>query len=117
MAQKQVLIFFHSPPFGTTHYAEGLRLAMGVATMGKEEHLVEVVYQGDGVYFALQGVDRGVATPFLSTLLRSGCVPKVEEESLVSRTINRDEVATDMEIISHRQVIELINQADFILDF
>lgn len=110
-------MLFQRPPFGTIHYAEGLRLAMGLATLGKEEHGVEIVYRGDGVYFALQGVDRAVAAPFLSTLLRGGCVPKVEEESLLSRGIGRAEVATDMEVISQRQVTELLQQSHFILSF
>lgn len=117
MAQKQLLILFQHPPIGTIYYAEGLRLAMGVATMGKEEHSVDVVYRGDGAYFALQSVDRIGAAPFISALLRAGCVLKVEEESLSSRHISHDQVATDMEIINHQKVTELIKQSDFVLDF
>lgn len=117
MAKKQVLMLFSHYPIGTIHYAEGLRLAMGVSTMGKEEHVVEIVYTGDGVNFALQGVDRAGAAPFLSTLLRAGCVPRVEQESLSSRNIRRDEVATDMEIVGRQQVKALMNQSDFVLDF
>lgn len=117
MARKQVLMLFSHYPLGTIHYAEGLRLAMGVSTMGKEEHVVEIVYTGDGVNFALQGVDRAGAAPFLSTLLRAGCVPSVEQESLTSRDIRSDAVATDMEIVGRQQVRELIQQSDFILDF
>ena len=117
MAKKQVLMLFSHNPIGTIHYAEGLRLAMGVSTMAKDEHVVEIAYIGDGVNFALQGVDRAGAIPFLSTLLRVGCVPKVEAESLASRNIRRDEVATDMEIVNRRQVREIMQQSDFILDF
>lgn len=117
MAQKQLLILFQHPPIGTIHYAEGLRLAMGVATMGKEEHNVDIVYRGDGAYFALQPVDRIGAAPFISALLRAGCVLRVEEESLTSRHISHDSVATDIEIINHQRVRELIKQADFILSF
>ena len=117
MAQKQLLVLFQHPPIGTIHYAEGLRLAMGVATMGKEEHTVEIVYRGDGAYFALQSVDRIGAAPFISALLRAGCVLKVENESLSSRHISHDSVATDIEIINHQKVKELINQSDFVLDF
>ena len=117
MAQKQLLVLFQHPPIGTIYYAEGLRLAMGVATMSKEEHTVEVVYRGDGAYFALQSVDRISAAPFISALLRAGCVLKVEEESLASRHISHDSVATDIEIINPRKVKELIKQSDFVLDF
>ena len=90
---------------------------MGVATMSKEEHTVEVVYRGDGAYFALQSVDRISAASFISALLRAGCVLKVEEESLASRHIGHDLVASDIEIINHRKVMELIKQSDFVLDF
>lgn len=117
MAQKQLLILFQHPPIGTIYYAEGLRLAMGVATMGKEEHTVEIVYRDDGAYFALQAVDRIGAAPFISALLRAGCVLKVENESLASRNISHDSVATDIEIINHQKVKDLVKQADFILSF
>ncbi len=117
MAQKQLLIIFQQPPIGTIYYAEGLRLAMGVATMSKEEHTVEIVYNGDGAYFALQSVDRIGAAPFISALLRAGCVLKVDEESLASRHISHDSVATDIEIINHSKVKELIKHADFGLNF
>ncbi|MBI4288516.1 MAG: hypothetical protein HY671_08830, partial [Chloroflexi bacterium] len=64
-----------------------------------------------------QGVDRAGAAPFLSTLLRTGCVPKVEAESLAARGIKRDEVATDMEIVGREQVKELVRHSDFVVDF
>ncbi len=112
-----MMILFQHPPIGTIYYAEGLRLAMGVATMSKEEHSVEIVYRGEGAYFALQSVDRISAAPFISALLRAGCVLKVEEESLARHHISHDSVATDIEIINHQKVKELINQSDFVLDF
>jgi sulfur relay (sulfurtransferase) DsrF/TusC family protein len=116
MSQKRVLFVFYRPPFGTIHYSEGLRAAIGM-TIGRDNHEVDVLYLGDGVYFALRDVDRGETLYYLNMLLDEGCLPKVEEESLAHRGIVRAEVAGDMEVVSRLQALELIAEADITFDF
>ncbi|MFQ5825937.1 MAG: DsrE family protein [Dehalococcoidia bacterium] len=116
MAQKRVLFVFQQPPFGTIHFSEGLRAAIGM-TIGRDDHIVDVLYLGDGVYFALRDVDRGETLYYLNMLLDEGCLPKVEQESLALRGIGRGEVAGDMEIVTRHQALELISQADITFDF
>ena len=116
MSQKRVLFIFYRPPFGTIHYSEGLRAAIGM-TIGRDNHEVDVLYLGDGVYFALRDVDRGETLYYLNMLLDEGCLPKVAEESLAHRGIIRADVARDMEVVSRLQALELIAEADITFDF
>ena len=58
MAQRHIVFTINRPPVGSVYFAEGLRATVG-ATAGTDEHTVDVLYLGDGVYFTLKGVDRG----------------------------------------------------------
>ncbi len=116
MAQKRIVFTINHPPFGSVHYTEGLRAVVG-ATSGIDEHQVDVVYLGEGVYFALKGTDRRDTARYIDTLVRSGSRLKVERESLEERRIGREEMADDIEIISRDAVRQLLAQADFTADF
>lgn len=116
MVQRHVLFTFAHAPFGTVGYAEGLRAALG-ATSGVEEHTIEALYLGDGVYFALRGLDRSDTSKYLEALFAQGVRPKVERESLEARGIAREEVAEDLEIIPRSEVLALLARADHIIDF
>jgi tRNA 2-thiouridine synthesizing protein C len=116
MAQKQVLITFNHAPYGSIWYTEGLRAAVG-ATSGIDEHLVDVVYLGDGAYFALKGVDRTDSAKYIYTLARLRCKLRVEKESLEARGISEEEVADDIEVIPRPEVLSLMRKADVTIDF
>ena len=116
MAEKHVLITFTHAPYGSAFYTEGLRAAVGV-TSGIDEHAVDVVYLGDGVYYTLSGVDRTDSTRYLGTLAGAGYSLKAERESLEARGIRPGELAKDVEIIPRSQVVALIEQADLTIDF
>lgn len=116
MAQKHVLFTFRHPPFGSIWYTEGLRAVVGV-TSGIDEHTVDVVYLGDAVQFALKGASRHDTQKYLGTLTGQGVKIKAERESLVARGLNAADVAEDVEVISRRQVAELIAKADATIDF
>jgi len=116
MAQKHVLVFFTHAPYGSIYYTEGLRAAVGV-TSGVDEHTVDVVYLGDGVYFALKGVDRSDSIKYINTLSQGGCRLKAEAESLQARNIAPDQVAEDIEVIPRKEVVALIKKADLTIDF
>lgn len=116
MSQKRVLITFNRAPFGSIHYTEGLRAVVGV-TSGIDEHVVDVVYLGDGVYFTLAGVDRSDSRLYLDTLHTLGYNLKVERESLTARGLTETDLASDVQIIGREQVLDLIRQADVTIDF
>jgi sulfur relay protein TusB/DsrH len=116
MGQKHVLFTFNHAPYGSIWYTEGLRAVVGV-TSGIDEHTVDVVYLGDGVHFALKGVDRTDSLKYLGTLSGDGYKPKVEKESLDARGIAESAVAEDIQVISRTEVVDLIKNADVTVDF
>src|ERR1035437_1779181 len=116
MAQKHVLFTFNHAPYGTIWYNEGLRAVVGV-TSGIDEHTVDIVYLGDGVYFTLKGVDRADSAKYLNTLVKLDYPLRVERESLAERGIGEAEVAEDIQIIPRSKVLELVQQADLTIDF
>jgi sulfur relay protein TusB/DsrH len=116
MAQKHVLVTFNHAPYGNIYYTEGLRAVVGV-TSGIDEHTVDVVYLGDGVYFALKDVDRKDSAKYLGTLSEAGYTLKAVEESLATRGISKSDLADDVEVISRKQLLELIAKADHTIDF
>ncbi|MBI4316887.1 MAG: DsrE family protein [Chloroflexi bacterium] len=116
MAQKHVLFTFSHAPYGSIWYNEGLRAVVGV-TSGIDEHTVDVVYLGDGAYFALKGVDRADSMKYLATIAKLGHNLKVERESLVARGIGEGEVAEDFHIVPRSEVLDLVAKADLTIDF
>ncbi len=116
MAEKRVLFTFNHAPHGSIYYNEGLRAVVGV-TSGIDEHTVDVVYLGDGVYFTLRDVDRADSARYIGTLAKNGYRLKVEKESLEARDIGAAELAGDVEVISRAEVLELIKKADLTMDF
>lgn len=116
MAQKNVVVTINQAPYGSIYYTEGLRAAVGV-TSGVDENKVAVVYLGDGAYFTLLGVDRKDTDRYIGTLRKLGSRLVVEKESLKEKGIKEHEVAPDFEMVSRKEVFELINEADFVIDF
>jgi len=116
MAQKHVVFTFNRAPYGTIFYNEGLRAVVGV-TSGIDEHTVDVVYLGDGVYFCNKNLDRADSARYLATLAKSGVKLKAEQEALAERGLTADDLAAEVEIIPRSAVLALINQADATIDF
>jgi sulfur relay protein TusB/DsrH len=103
-------------PYGSIWYTEGLRAVVGV-TSGIDEHTVDVLYLGDGVYYALKGVDRADTAKYLGTLSGMGYRLKAEEESLKARGLKKEDLSEDVDVVSRREVLDLINKADVTIDF
>lgn len=116
MAEKHVLFTLNNAPYGSIWYTEGLRAVVGV-TSGIDEHTVDVVYLGDGVYFALKDVDRADSARYLGTLAKGGYKLKAEKESLEARGIDKAQLAEDVEIVSRADIVELVKKADATIDF
>src|SRR3972149_6231250 len=110
MAQKHVLFTINSAPYGSIWYTEGLRAVVGV-TSGIDEHSVDVVYLGDGAYFALKGVDRTDSAKYIGTLAGMDYKLQVERESLAARGIGEGEVAEDVQVISRADLLGLVAKA------
>ncbi len=116
MAQRTVLITINQAPFGNVFYTEGLRAAVGI-TSGIDENIITVAYLGDGVYFTLHGVDRKDTERYLSTIQKQNAGMIVEKESLKERGLKERDVGTEFEIVPRKEILKLIQTADFVMDF
>lgn len=116
MAQKHVAVLLTRAPYGDVYYTEGLRAAVGL-TSGIDEHTVDVIYVGDGIYFTLKGVDRTDTERYIATLAKNGYRLKAEAESLAERGVKKDELAGDVEVISRSEVVALLGKADHTAGF
>ena len=116
MGEKNVLITMNQAPYGSIYYTEGLRAAVGI-TSGIDEHKVNVVYLGDGAYFAVKGIDRKDTEGYIGTLKKSENKLLVEKESLEERKIDEGNVAEDIAVVSRNEVLKLVQEADVAIDF
>lgn len=116
MAEKKVLVSFNHAPYGTIFYTEGLRAAVGI-TSGLDEHSVNSVFLGDGVYYALKNVNREDSARYLGTLSELGAGLYAEEESLQERNIDSAQIAGDIQVVPRSKILELFQEADFNVDF
>ncbi len=116
MAQKKVLITLNQPPFGTIHYVEGLRAAVGVIS-GIDEHEATVAYIGDGVYNTLKSVNREEQMGYLNTLKAKEVKIYVEKESLDERGIQESNVYEDFKVIGRAELDAIVRNVDNTVDF
>lgn len=116
MAEKKVVVSINHAPYGTIFYTEGLRAAVGI-TAGIDEHSVNTLFLGDGVYYTLKDVNRDDAAGYLSTLNDLGARLYAEEESLGERNISPQQLADDVEVIPRSRVLEFFQEADCNVDF
>ena len=116
---KDILIVIRRGPYGGFQAAEGLRHANGAMSLGFRPIVVLV---DDGVYLAKVGQNPGQSewlalSETLEEIIARGLYEKkdapaefyVENESLVKRGLDTEELAEDMEFINHRKVAELMS--------
>ncbi len=116
MAERNVIVSFNHAPYGTIFYNEGLRATVGV-TAGLDEHSVNAVFLGEGVYYTLKNLDREDSARYIATLSDLGAKLYAEEESLKERNISSEQLADDIEVVSRSRVLELFQEADHNIDF
>jgi sulfur relay (sulfurtransferase) DsrF/TusC family protein len=116
MATKKLLYHFNRAPYGTVFYTEGWRAAVG-ATAGIDEHEVNLLFQGDGVYYCLKGADRAENLGYEGTLKKAGVKYHVVKEDINARGISEGEIADDMVIVPRADTWKLYHEADFTLDW
>lgn len=80
MAEKKTLIVVKSRPFTRLNYYEALRTAAGLW-----EHEVKVLWMGDGVYAALDSVDKTLTGKLLADMPDLDIEMYVDSESLEAR--------------------------------
>tara|TARA_B100001964_G_scaffold218058_1_gene258700 strand:+ start:692 stop:1042 length:351 start_codon:yes stop_codon:yes gene_type:complete len=116
VASNKIMVQFLTRPFGTIHYVEGLRAALGIAS-GWDEHEVFLLFMGEGAYYTLNGVPRTDSLKYINTLEKLGFGLHVEQESLDELGIDKADVSDEFKIITRQEVFELMKEHDFIIDF
>ncbi len=116
MGQKRVVVLFERRPFGTIHYVEGLRAALGIAS-GWDEHEVELIFLGEGAWYALKNVTRTDALKYLNTLGKLGFGLKVERESVAELGIAEQDVGSEFGVISRDELLAILERADHTVHF
>ena len=115
---KDVLIVVRHGPYGGFQAAEGLRHANGAMSLGFRPIVMLV---DDGVYLAKAGQNSGQSQWLeldgtLEEIIARGLYEKkdtpaefyVENESLVKRGLDSEELVEDLELIDHQKVSELM---------
>lgn len=116
MAEKKIIYCFMRAPRGTIYWTEGFRAAVG-AVAGVDEHKVDLLFSGDGVYHALKDLDRTENSGYIPTLKESGAKFYVVREDLEEKGISREEVACDFELIDRVAALRLLKEADMTSDW
>ncbi len=115
---KDILIVVRHGPYGGFQAAEGLRHANGAISLGFRPIVVLV---DDGVYLAKEGQESGQSqwmtlSETFDEVIARGLYEKkdnpaefyAEQESLLQRGLNPDDLVEGLEIIHHGKVSELM---------
>lgn len=113
--KKEILIVIRRGPYDGFQAAEGLRLANGAIALG---FWPIVVLVDDGVYLAKSdqnpgqsqwlSLGGGVLEEVLHTGIDAPAKIHVEKKSLMTRGLDPEELAEDLELIDHCKVSELL---------
>lgn len=106
---KKLVLTYTRPPYGTSHFMEGLRLASG---MGFDDHEAKLVFLGEGAFCALKGVDRAPAEKFLETINEFNFPFYVERESLLEHGIEEKSLDPSFKVASTEEISKMIRDCD-----
>jgi sulfur relay protein TusB/DsrH len=93
-----------------------MRAAVG-ATAGIDEHEVNLLFLGDGVYNALRDMEEKENEGYLSTLDEAGVKYYVVSEDLRERGIDEKELRDRFEVIDRERALSLLKEADMNSDW
>ncbi len=111
---KKVSVLIRHPPFGTIHTFEGLRAAAGLFS---GDHKVTVIYLGDGVFSAIDSIDKKYLEQILATLLELEAKIVVEKESMEKFQVEEEELIEGLEVRKRSEIAEILVESDAILTF
>ena len=106
---KKLVITYTHPPYGTSHFMEGLRLASGMAF---DDHEAKLVFLGKGAFCALSDVDMTPAEKFLETINEFDFPFYVERESILEHGIDETDVNPMFKVISTKEISKMLQESD-----
>ena len=110
--EKEILIVIKSSPFRNLNYYEGLRTAVGLW-----DHSVKILWEGAGVFGALNKVDNKLTKKFLTDLPDIDIEMYVDGAALEKNGFNEDDLVEEAEVADSEKIRELIEGAEASLVF
>ena len=112
MTDKNVLVIIKSRPFKTLNYYEALRTAAGLW-----DHKVNVLWFNEGVYSAINSIDKTLSGKFLVDLPDLDIGLYVDGESLKKTGFKDEDLVEKAKIADEDKIIELLDAAEITLVF
>lgn len=116
--RQKIVILLTRMPGGHIHLPEGIRAATGI-TAGFDEHDVKVLFTQDGAYAAMENTDWRATDirTHVEEFRELGGELFVDEQALQTRELSTTNVRSDVTPLTHRELTELITDADKMLSF
>ena len=112
MEDKNVILILRTPPHGTLHPAECLRLGVAISAMDPT-----IIAIDDGVYSYLKDADKGVYQQHIEFLTEIEIPLLVDKKSLEERGIAKDDLIDEVEIVENDVVKEKMLKGDLTIAF
>ncbi|MDI6800158.1 MAG: DsrE family protein [Actinomycetota bacterium] len=116
MAEKRILYHFNRAPHGNIFWTEGMRAATG-AVAGIDEHKVDLLFQGDGVYNALKDMEETESLGYLPSLEEAEAGYYVVDEDIKERVIGVGDLKDRFKVIDRAKAAALYLQTDMNVDW
>ncbi len=112
MTEKKTLIVIKSRPFTSLNYYEALRTAAGLW-----DHEVKVLWMGDGVYAALDGVDKTLTGKLLADVPDLDIEMFVDSDALKTKGLAEADLVEGAAPADRAKIGELLGWAESSLVF
>ncbi len=105
-----LVILLRQPPHGSLYPVEGLRMA--VAT---EDFDPLVIAINDGVYTFMKKADKAVYQTHINFLKEIGLEIWADEKALEERGLTKEDLMAEVDVKSHKEVLDSIVNANTII--
>ena len=112
MEEKNILVIVTSPPFLNLNGYEALRMSIGLI-----DHTVKIVWTQDGVYSALQATKNKMVIPIMRLADDMDIELYVNERDMKKRNLQGQELAENIQTMSHEDFLEELVTSDIIMTF
>ena len=112
MEDKNVVLIIRTPPHGTLHPAECLRLGVAISAMDPI-----VIAVDDGVYSYLKDADKGVYQQHIDFLTEIEIPLLVDKKSLDERGLSKSDLIDGVEIVENDVIQKKMLEGDLTIAF
>ena len=110
--EKSIIFLVNSSPFATLNNYEALRTAMALF-----DHKVSIIWEGDGVFYPLNGSDKATTQPFLRLMKDLNVPLAVDLDGLKKRGVAFEDVIDGVESLEHDKILEMLTMANVVISF